>query len=236
VEGAELEMSQTPAVLNDVKRALGRNETVPPAPLPPFVDFNSREITGDALQRFTGEATALGCNVVCIESEEAIAETVLGICRAAGVFKIVISGAALLATLRLYDLFDHYGIERSYVDSFGNAAKKDLVEHLEREHVGVTGIDWAIAETGTIVITSDEDQELLISLLPPIHIAVMKRSQITESLTTVLEELGTERMMRQPPSRSATFITGPSRTSDVELTLSIGVHGPKELHLIIVTG
>jgi L-lactate dehydrogenase complex protein LldG len=234
VEGAELEMSKTSAVLTDVKRALGRNETVVPTPLAPFVDVSAREGTVDLLQRFTEEASTLGCNVVCIESEKAIAETVLGICRAAGVFKIVISCAALLATLRLYDLFDHYGIERSYIDSFGNAAKKDLVEHLASGHVGVTGIDWAIAETGTIVITSDEDQELLISLLPPIHIAVMKRSQITESLTTVLEELGTERMMRQPPSRSATFITGPSRTSDVELTLSIGVHGPKELHLIVV--
>jgi L-lactate dehydrogenase complex protein LldG len=227
-------MSQTSAVLSDVKRALGRSETVVPTPLPPFVDTNPRELTGDALRRFTDEATMLGCNVVCIESEEAIAETILRICRAAEVSNIVISGAALLASLKLHDQFDHFGIERSYIESFSNTAKKDLVKHLSSRHVGVTGIDWAIAETGTIVITSDEAQELLTSLLPPIHIAVMKRSQIRESLTTVLEEVGTERMMRQPPSRSATFITGPSRTSDVELTLSIGVHGPKELHLIIV--
>jgi len=229
-------MSQTSSVLNDVKRALGRSETVVPTPLPPFVDANARELTGDVLQSFMEEATTLGCNVGCIESEEAIAETILRICRAADVSNIVISGAALLAQLKLYDQFDYYGIERSYIESFSNAAKKDLVKHLSSRLVGVTGIDWAIAETGTIVITSDEDQELLTSLLPPIHVAVMKRSQIREGLTTVLEELGTERMMKQPPSRSATFITGPSRTSDVELTLSIGVHGPKELHLIIVTG
>ena len=227
-------MSQTPAVLNDVKRALGRSETVIPTALPPFVDLTVGEPTADLLQRFIEEATALGCNAVCIESEEAIGETVLKICRTAEVSNIVISGTEIVSTLRGFDKFDHYGIDRSYIESLTNAAKKDLVKHLSSMHVGITGIDWAIAETGTIVITSDQDQELLTSLLPPIHIAVMKRSQIRESLTVVLEELGTQRMMRQPPSRSATFITGPSRTSDVELTLSIGVHGPKELHLLVI--
>lgn len=74
----------------------------------------------------------------------------------------------------------------------------------------------------------------MVSLLPPIHIAIDESSQIKQSLTTVLSDLARESIGRHDPSRSATFITGPSRTADVELTLTIGVHGPKELHLVVL--
>ena len=82
--------------------------------------------------------------------------------------------------------------------------------------------------------TIDEANALLVSLLPPVHIAVVRSSQIAASLDEVISTLSRERIGHANPSRSVTLITGPSRTSDVELVLSIGVHGPKELHVIIV--
>src|SRR5207249_9280594 len=70
--------------------------------------------------------------------------------------------------------------------------------------------------------------------LPILHIALVRSSQIAATLGEVISRVGKERISRVETSRSVTLITGPSRTSDVELVLSIGVHGPKELHLIII--
>jgi L-lactate dehydrogenase complex protein LldG len=92
--------------------------------------------------------------------------------------------------------------------------------------LGVTGAQAAIAETGTLVLTSGAERHRLISLLPPIHVAVLEASQIVETLGDALK------LARGHPA--VTFITGPSRTADIELTLVVGVHGPKELHVLLI--
>ena len=94
--------------------------------------------------------------------------------------------------------------------------------------LGVTAAQWAIAETGTLVLVGDEERHRLASLLPPVHIALLHRSRILANLG---EALGT---LRRPLSPAVTFVTGPSRTADIELQLVIGVHGPRELHVVVV--
>jgi len=108
-----------------------------------------------------------------------------------------------------------------------------LISRLANCAAGVTAADYVIAETGTIVLSSDEPNALLVSLLPPVHIALVRTEQVIASIDETIIRLSKDRMERINPSRSVTMITGPSRTSDVELVLSIGVHGPKELHVII---
>jgi L-lactate utilization protein LutC len=94
--------------------------------------------------------------------------------------------------------------------------------------VGITGCTCAIAETGTLVLTSSKGQPLSASLLPEVHIAVVHESQIVWSLEEVL-------CMPQVREAAATvLITGPSRTADIEMTLTIGVHGPRELIVYVV--
>jgi L-lactate dehydrogenase complex protein LldG len=96
--------------------------------------------------------------------------------------------------------------------------------------VGITSAQGGIAETGTLVLDSSVEQNRLVSLVPPIHIAILDASKIFATLgetLTVLQSSGTEL------SPAITFITGPSRTADIELTLAIGVHGPQELYVII---
>jgi L-lactate dehydrogenase complex protein LldG len=99
--------------------------------------------------------------------------------------------------------------------------------------LGITSAQWAIAETGTLVLESDQERHRLASLVPPVHIAVVEAGCIRRTLGEVLRSIdakGTEL------SRAITFITGPSRTSDIELTLAIGVHGPAELYVIVIEG
>jgi L-lactate dehydrogenase complex protein LldG len=100
--------------------------------------------------------------------------------------------------------------------------------------LGITSAQWAVAETGTLVLESEAEQHRLASLVPPIHVAIIEASRIRETLAEVLLSIGEKG--RDEMSRTVTFITGPSRTSDIELTLAIGVHGPGELYVIVIQG
>lgn len=94
--------------------------------------------------------------------------------------------------------------------------------------VGITTVQAAIAETGTLVLDSTQERHRLISLVPPVHIAIVDASKIYETLGEVLAFIH-----KNDISPAVTFITGPSRTADIELTLTVGVHGPQELYVII---
>ena len=94
--------------------------------------------------------------------------------------------------------------------------------------VGVSTAQAAIAETGTLVLDSACERHRLVSLVPPVHIAIVNASSIVDTLSDVLALL-----QKKEISPAITFITGPSRTADIELTLAIGVHGPQELYVIV---
>ncbi|HSE31860.1 MAG TPA: lactate utilization protein [Pyrinomonadaceae bacterium] len=98
--------------------------------------------------------------------------------------------------------------------------------------IGITTAQAAIAETGTLVLDSSRERNRLISLVPPVHIAIVDASNIYSTLGETLSVLRTNNEI----SPVITFITGPSRTADIELTLAIGVHGPQELYVIISDG
>lgn len=98
--------------------------------------------------------------------------------------------------------------------------------------IGITTAQAAIAETGTLVLDSSRERNRLISLVPPVHIAIVEASNIYSTLGESLSVLQSDKEI----SPVVTFITGPSRTADIELTLAIGVHGPQELYVIIYDG
>ncbi|MCX6078520.1 MAG: LUD domain-containing protein [Chloroflexi bacterium] len=94
--------------------------------------------------------------------------------------------------------------------------------------VGITGAMAGIAETGTLVLRAGDGAPLIASLAPEIHIAVLQISQILQSLDQTFQ-------LPDIVSAPATvLISGPSRTADIEMTLTIGVHGPRELHVFLV--
>jgi len=94
--------------------------------------------------------------------------------------------------------------------------------------VGITTAQLAMAETGTLVMRLESEFSRLTSLVPEVHICILDASNIRATMGEVLAEIA--------PSLdpTVTFITGPSRTSDIELTLAIGVHGPRELFVIVI--
>jgi len=98
-----------------------------------------------------------------------------------------------------------------------------------RFDVGISGVQAAIAETGTLLLDSSKERHRLVSLVPPVHIAILKESQIVGTLSEALALLRKSEQL----TPIATLVTGPSRTADIELTLAIGVHGPQELFVIV---
>jgi L-lactate dehydrogenase complex protein LldG len=100
--------------------------------------------------------------------------------------------------------------------------------------VGVTTAQAAIAETGTLVLESQSEKHRLVSLVPPVHIAIVEASSIVLTLGEALAAFHSGGLGGLSPT--ITFITGPSRTADIELTLAIGVHGPQEVYVIVKDG
>ena len=101
--------------------------------------------------------------------------------------------------------------------------------------VGITGVDFALAESGTLLLTSLTEGSQLASLAPPVHIALYRREQVVATMEEVLARLPDPGTGASPGSgRSIVFITGTSRTADIEQILIRGVHGPRELHAVLV--
>lgn len=96
---------------------------------------------------------------------------------------------------------------------------------------GLTSAQFGIAETGTLVLCSGDERHRLASLLPARHICLLPRSRLCGTLAEVLAAVHRD---GPPRSRTITFVTGPSRTADIELTLVVGVHGPKFLHVLLL--
>lgn len=96
--------------------------------------------------------------------------------------------------------------------------------------VGVTAADALLVETGSVVLVAGQGRGRLASLLPPVHVVVAGRSQFVRSLPDLL----VERPDLAVAGSNMVCITGPSRTADIEHTLSRGVHGPKEVHVVVV--
>lgn len=97
--------------------------------------------------------------------------------------------------------------------------------------VGITDCFCAIAETGTLMMCSSAASPAATSLLPETHIAVVRASRIVDCMEDAFALMRQE--LRQPP-RAVNFVSGPSRTADIEQTIVLGAHGPYRVHLVVI--
>ena len=109
-------------------------------------------------------------------------------------------------------------------------ARRGRLAELGRAAVGVTGARAGLADTGTLVLACGARRPRLASLLPPVHIAILSRRAL---YSTMADFFAAEPELAREAS-NLVFITGPSRTADIEQTLTLGVHGPREVHVVLV--
>ncbi len=103
---------------------------------------------------------------------------------------------------------------------------------LAESEVGITEANYAISDTGTIVLFAGSDNPRSISLVTPVHIAILNSNYIVSNIFNLFKIFNDINLLKSIPS-CITFITGPSRTADIELKLILGVHGPKELYVLV---
>jgi len=133
------------------------------------------------------------------------------------------------------DAAEVFGTEAT-VEAIQSHARVSLRKKFIDATVGISGANMAIAETGTIVLVTNEGNADLTTTLPPIHIALFGIDKLVATLDDAVAVLrmlprsGTGQIM----SSYVNWITGPSRSADIEQSLTIGVHGPREMHCVIL--
>jgi L-lactate dehydrogenase complex protein LldG len=111
---------------------------------------------------------------------------------------------------------------------------KELRRRAAGATAGLTGANFAIAATGTVVLESTVEAVRLASTLPPVHFVILDPRKIVADSAAAVPIL--RRFHERLPQAYLAYITGPSRTADIERVLTIGVHGPKELHVLLCEG
>lgn len=178
---------------------------------PPVPTIRNR---AKVINTFKESLALVGAKCAFVENEGEAADRLSEIVNVLNAKKIVVSDSELI----------HRIVNLSGVDAVQDASR----EKLFASDIGVTSAQWAIAETGTLVLESVAEQNRLVSLVPPVHVCILTAGSIRQSMAEILQRVDTD------ANRTITFITGASRTSDIELTLAIGVHGPGELHVIVI--
>jgi L-lactate dehydrogenase complex protein LldG len=187
-----------------------------------------RNDTPSLIEMFVENLEAVGGHCVVAQSEPGIAQALI---------RIIADLQKTNLRARRIALSDALAVERLIrlvevdVDEITVApTTADLFDY----DVGITTAQAAIAETGTLVLESECERHRLVSLVPPVHIAIVEAASIRLTLGEALAAVHSNGFAEMSPT--ITFITGPSRTADIELTLTIGVHGPQELYVIINEG
>jgi L-lactate dehydrogenase complex protein LldG len=203
-------------ILGNVRLALGR-QLDSPAPIVPSAARFGPRFPGDAdveMEMLLSEIAKLGGLTKQI-SRQTVRAALAELVQANSVKKATVWDAAELQELGIAAALQKLGVELVSPQ----ADKRALAEC----DLGLTSVDAALPETGTLLLRSAPDKARAVSLLPRIHLALVRPSALRPDLHQAFEEFKGDGCL--------TAITGPSRTADIELTVTIGVHGPKALHV-----
>lgn len=216
-----------------VRQALEHDATAAPSEPAPAVDESLARLAtaaDDLPAMFEQRGAAVGMKVYRCESENLTLK--LG-----SILDLIDADSAVLGLGSMSEVFDVEGMLRQrgvgVVD--WREVPQDAAGRLEPQYevsVGITDVAAALAETGTMVMHSDARHSRGLSLVPPNHIAIVRGSDILPDMIDYWHRLAGIPHTELPSSQ--TFITGPSKTADIEGHLITGVHGPGSVHILLV--
>ncbi len=232
-------MTTRDEMLARVRTALGRSNSLSNfKPLPPLDLAGVMPVldTADYQSQFAAELEKVGGVFHRVNTLEEVTEVFRQILERAESPAVALSGNPLLKEL---GVATRLAALHKQVTSWESGAGAESLPAFNQAAfaagAGITGVDFALAETGTLVLTSVTEKVQVASLAPPIHIALYRRSQLAGALDEVLARLPISTSQDRPSTgRSVVFVTGTSRTADIEQILVRGVHGPRAVHAILV--
>ncbi len=233
------------AFMKRVRAALGRGDRVNAgdAPVPPTVSvelvrtvpMTNTTALGDAttqvnhaspLSLFIKRASDVGMKVQVVTTGKLLRE-LMALVDSLQLKTVVIGVGSVPELLGLGDALRRKGV------NVHNWRDDENLRPMFDVDAGITDVHAAIAESGTLVCSSDAGHSRGLSLVPPVHIAVVRNSDIMPDLMDYLNRLPCSENSTLPSS--TVFITGPSKTADIEGVLVTGVHGPGKVHVLVVT-
>lgn len=173
-------------------------------------------VDGDLLARFKRKSEALSTTVDVVAEWSAIPSAVAR----------YLTANQLPTRVVGWPLVAGHGWRAAGIEFDGRGA-------VDADLVGITGCFCAIAETGTLMLLSGADTPGSVSLLPETHIAIVAASRLVPGMEEAWDLVRRER--KELP-RAVNFISGPSRTGDIEQTIVLGAHGPYRVHVLVVSG
>ena len=205
-------------MLANVRRALGRAAGQLPASLAAprlQILLSDRKVyTSLFVQNFEN----LGGKSMLVRENSAVSGALASLLEGK---RVVVSNSPFLADCGITKLA---GVQSGFTDR--DALRGACVD----ADIGITSTDYALADTGTLVLLASPSEARMISLLPPVHVAVLPRSRLLANLDELFGILPGP----AEETSSMVMITGPSRTADIEQILVRGVHGPGEIYAVIV--
>ena len=239
--------------LDNVRKALGRTGSPADIDVPDATAFSDdRDAVEKRLEIIRRDIDSRGDDLIeeLVSSAEAAGWIVrrAGPSAAAAYIRQVAETLESTSVLRSdHEVLDEIALERALggtaitlhrIAHDESGASRDVQRAKFREDmivadIGVTGVDHAIAETGSVSIAAGRGVSRLISLLPPVHIAVVRPDQIVPSLDELFS-LRRSEFLERGSLDYTNIISGPSRSADIEQTLIKGMHGPREVHMVIL--
>ena len=191
--------------------------------------------TSTLADRFLQVSKARGWRVFRAAGTEAALDYIRELASARGCTSVVRSDQDVFRTVPVDGTLQGLGVRVTVMARSSGVSSEEQRTRAAEADMGITGADYAIAETGSVALLARPGTSRLVSLVPPIHVALVLPGQIIEDLDDLL-------VLRRSAyysdgmdmGRYLNLITGPSRTADIEQKLVVGAHGPKEAHLVLV--
>jgi L-lactate dehydrogenase complex protein LldG len=204
-------------VIDNIRRSLGRTEQSSLSQRPAIYASRQAGVTDSEIQIFFDELKKLS-GVGKRLAPEGIDDALKALVAENNIRKVTAWDTPWLNQLRITNHLSSLGVQLVSP----NAEKHEMALC----DLGITEADYLLPETGTIVLHSSAEMPRAVSLLPRVHLAIVRPEMLRPDMHQVFTEGKDDNYL--------VFITGPSRTADIELTTTLGVHGPKELYVWMV--
>jgi L-lactate dehydrogenase complex protein LldG len=210
-------MSSRNVILADIRASLGRTPSSPIARRPPIAPPRVAGMLDAEIDKLVREVTALNGDARRL-AQSNVKSALQNLVESESIRKAVLWNTDRLNQLGVAEILRACGVEIIPHD----ADKQSLA----RADLGITEADFLLPETGTVGLFSSPDKPRSVSLLPRVHLVLAHRNALRADLHHVFAQAQSENYL--------VFVTGPSRTADIEMVLTLGVHGPKSYCLWII--